>query len=176
LAPRQLADRALVATVAEALHDADLEAQFLCLEVTEGSVIKDFDATVPTLNALRTLGVSLALDDFGTGYSSLSYLKQLPVNSVKIDRSFVSDLENNTDNTEIVHAIISLAHTLGMSVTAEGAETKEQLEALRSMRSDQAQGYVLGRPLPGDEITSIVDTACKRPHAVPLPEPRVAST
>ncbi len=156
LAPRQLADRTIVATVAEALHDAGLDAESLCLEITEGSVIKDFEAALPILNALRTLGVSLALDDFGTGYSSLSYLKQLPVNSVKIDRSFVSDLDSNIDNCEIVRAVISLAHTLGLSVTAEGAETQAQLNALRAMGSDHAQGYVLGRPLPAGALTKAI--------------------
>jgi len=147
LSPRQLLDRTLIATVAEALHDTGLDPSSLCLEITEGSVIKDFDATMPTLNALRTLGVSLALDDFGTGYSSLSYLKQLPVTSVKIDRSFVGDLETSASNGQIVLAIIELAHALGMSVTAEGAETVQQLAALKAMRSDMAQGYLLGRPM-----------------------------
>ena len=156
LAPRQLTDRKIVTTVAEALHEAGLAPSSLCLEITEGSVIKDFETTMPILNALRALGVTLALDDFGTGYSSLSYLKQLPVNSVKIDRSFVSDLDSNIDNAEIVRAIISLAHTLGMSVTAEGAETDDQLAALRTMGSDHAQGYVLGRPLPEQAVSSLL--------------------
>jgi diguanylate cyclase (GGDEF)-like protein len=157
LSPRQLLDRTLVATVAEALHDAELDPSSLCLEVTEGSVITDFEATMPTLHALRALGISLALDDFGTGYSSLSYLRQLPVNSVKIDRSFVSDLGNSTANTQIVVAIIDLAHALGMSVTAEGAETQEQLSTLRAMKSDHAQGYVLGRPQSSMVTTDVID-------------------
>jgi diguanylate cyclase (GGDEF)-like protein len=157
LSPRQLLDRTLVATVAEALHDAELDPASLCLEVTEGSVITDFEATMPTLHALRALGVSLALDDFGTGYSSLSYLRQLPVNSVKIDRSFVSDLGNSAANSQIVVAIIDLAHALGMSVTAEGAETQEQLSSLRAMHSDHAQGYVLGRPLSSMRTTDVID-------------------
>jgi diguanylate cyclase len=157
LSPRQLLDRTLVATVAEALHDAELDPASLCLEVTEGSVITDFEATMPTLHALRALGISLALDDFGTGYSSLSYLRQLPVNSVKIDRSFVSDLGNTTANTQIVVAIIDLAHALGMSVTAEGAETQEQLSTLRAMNSDHAQGYALGRPQSSMVTTDVID-------------------
>jgi diguanylate cyclase len=162
LSPRQLVDRTLVATVAEVLHDAGLDASSLCLEVTEGSLIKDFDATLPTLHALRTLGVSLALDDFGTGYSSLSYLTQLPVNSVKIDRSFVSDLGNDTPSSQIILAIIDLAHALGMSVTAEGAETEHQLESLRAMHSDHVQGYLLGRPLPCEEIAVVIDAEPSR--------------
>ena len=158
LSPRQLVDRTLVATVAEALHDSGLDASSLCLEITEGSVIKDFEATMPTLNALRTLGVSLALDDFGTGYSSLSYLKQLPVNSVKIDRSFVGDLDTDNPNAQIVLAIIDLAHALGMSVTAEGAETPTQLSTLKAMQSDQAQGYLLGRPMAKNALTEVLDS------------------
>jgi diguanylate cyclase (GGDEF)-like protein len=152
LSPVQLLDRTLVATVAEALHESQLDPGCLCLEITEGSVIKDFDATMPTLHALRTLGVSLALDDFGTGYSSLSYLKELPVNSVKIDRSFVQDLDGETYNAQIVLAIIDLAHALGMSVTAEGAETNAQLATLKAMRSDHAQGYLLGRPVAHSQL------------------------
>jgi diguanylate cyclase (GGDEF)-like protein len=159
LSPRQLVDRTLVATVAEALHDSGLEASSLCLEITEGSVIKDFDATMPTLHALRTLGVSLALDDFGTGYSSLSYLKQLPVNTVKIDRSFVADLNSDNPNSQIVLAIIKLAHALGMSVTAEGAETNDQLQTLKAMHSDHAQGYLLGRPVPSGALTAAIGSA-----------------
>jgi diguanylate cyclase (GGDEF)-like protein len=156
LSPRQLLDRMLVSGVAAALSDAGLESSSLCLEVTEGSVITDFEATMPTLRVLRTLGVSLALDDFGTGYSSLSYLKQLPVNSVKIDRSFVSDLGLNTPNSKIVLAIIELAHALGVTVTAEGAETELQLDELRAMRSDHVQGYLLGRPMPAAAMTEII--------------------
>jgi diguanylate cyclase (GGDEF)-like protein len=152
LSPRQLVDRTLVATVAQALHDASLDAASLCLEITEGSVIKDFESTLPTLNALRTLGVGLALDDFGTGYSSLSYLQRLPVTTVKIDRSFVSDLDGDSPTGHIVPAIIELAHALGMSVTAEGAETVGQLDMLRMMRSDHAQGFLLGRPMPATEL------------------------
>ena len=162
LSPRQLVDRTLVATVAEALHDSGLDASSLCLEITEGSVIKDFDQTMPVLNALRTLGVSLALDDFGTGYSSLSYLKQLPVNTVKIDRSFVSDLGTNTPNTQIVLAIIELAHALGMSVTAEGAETMDQLDTLKGMRSDHAQGYLLGRPMSSVALAEVMTSEHSR--------------
>ena len=174
LSPRQLVDRALVATVAEALHDTGLDASSLCLEITEGSVIKDFEQTMPVLNALRTLGVSLALDDFGTGYSSLSYLKQLPVNTVKIDRSFVSDLGSNGPNSQIVLAIIDLAHALGMSVTAEGAETYGQLDMLRAMRSDHAQGYLLGRPMSSEALSDVMTSEGRA--AFPLPLPRAASS
>jgi diguanylate cyclase (GGDEF)-like protein len=169
LSPRQLVDRTLVATVAEALHDSGLDPSSLCLEITEGSVIKDFEATLPTLNALRALGVSLALDDFGTGYSSLSYLRQLPVTSVKIDRSFVGDLGIHQPNSQIVLAIIELAHALGMSVTAEGAETNAQLTTLKAMHSDRAQGYLLGRPMPGTALTDLLEGDRPQLGSFPLP-------
>jgi len=169
LSPRQLVDRTLVATVAQALHETGLDASSLCLEITEGSVIKDFDATMPILHALRTLGVSLALDDFGTGYSSLSYLKELPVTSVKIDRSFIGDLEIDSPNSQIVLAIIELAHALGMRVTAEGAETEQQLDVLKSMKSDQAQGYLLGRPMSPAALSAMLAASLGADCPVPVP-------
>ena len=153
LAPRQLLDRTLLTTVAHAVNEAGIHPSTLCLEITEGSVIQDFGAAMPVLDALRTLGVLLALDDFGTGYSSLSYLKRLPVNSVKIDQSFISDLDGDTGDREIVRAIISLAHTMGLSVTAEGVENEAQRDILRAMGSDQAQGYFLGRPASAEALT-----------------------
>ena len=156
LSPRQLADRDLLDTVVNALSDADLDPRHLCLEITEGAVINDFDGALPKLRALKNLGVTLALDDFGTGHSSLSYLRQLPVDSLKIDRSFITDLTAGRDY-RIVSAIIDLAHTLGMSVTAEGVETEEQLALLRTMASNLAQGYLLGRPMPEDQIAQILD-------------------
>jgi diguanylate cyclase (GGDEF)-like protein len=165
LAPRQLLDRTLVTTVAETLFEAGLDASSLCLEITEGSVIQDFDAALPILNALRVLGISLALDDFGTGYSSLSYLKRLPVSSVKIDQSFISDLEGDTGDCEIVRAIVSLAHTMGLSVTAEGVETQAQLDILRAMGSEHAQGYVLGRPGAPEMLTELFAAAPPRSRA-----------
>ncbi len=156
LSPRQLTDRNLTNTVIEALSDAQLDPQHLCLEITEGAVIKDFDGALPKLRALKNIGVSLALDDFGTGYSSLSYLRQLPVDSLKIDRSFITDLSAGKDHS-IVAAIISLAHNLGLSVTAEGVETEEQLAIIKDLASNLAQGYLLGKPMPPQQITHILD-------------------
>jgi len=156
LAARQILDRTLVTEVTAALHDSGLDPSSLCLEITEGSVISDLPAVLPTLHALRAAGISLALDDFGTGYSSLSYLQQLPVDSVKIDRSFVADLDLVAPKKQIVLAIIELAHALGLSVTAEGAETWNQLALLSQMRSDKVQGYLLGRPVPADEIARLI--------------------
>lgn len=155
LSPQQLADRDIIDTVVKALADSGLESQYLCLEVTEGAVIKDLDAALPKLHAMKTIGVKLALDDFGTGYSSLSYLRQMPVDSVKIDRSFITDLSDER-NRRIVAAITDLAHALGLSVTAEGVETEEQLAVLRSLASNVAQGYLLGRPMPAAQLTHLL--------------------
>jgi diguanylate cyclase (GGDEF)-like protein len=155
ISPRQLSDRQLLDTVITALSDADLDPRYLCLEITEGAVIEDFDGVLPKLRALKNIGVSLALDDFGTGYSSLSYLRQLPVDSLKIDRSFIADLTTEYDHL-IVLAIIDLAHALGLSVTAEGVETQEQLSLLRGASSNLAQGYLLGRPMPAQQMTELL--------------------
>jgi diguanylate cyclase (GGDEF)-like protein len=152
LSARQLASSGLYSNVVEALGSSGLEPSSLCLEITEGSVIRDFEATLATLNELKTLGVALALDDFGTGYSSLSHLQRLPVDSVKIDRGFVDGLDDDNHNARIVVAIIDLAHALGMSATAEGAETDVQLATLRDMQCDLVQGFVLGRPVSADEL------------------------
>lgn len=156
LSPRQLSDRDVIERVVNALADAGLDAQYLCLEITESAVIKDLDGALPKLRALKAIGVSLALDDFGTGYSSLSYLRQLPVDSVKIDRSFITDLTDDR-NRRIVQAIIDLAHALGISVTAEGVESEEQLTALRGLASNVAQGYLLGRPMPPAELSGLLE-------------------
>jgi diguanylate cyclase len=152
LSPRQLADRELIGTVAGALADSGLASQYLGLEITEGAVIKDLDGALPKLRALKAIGVSLALDDFGTGYSSLSYLRQLPVDSLKIDRSFVVDLTAD-GGRRIVKAIVDLAHAFGVSVTAEGVETEEQLAVLHDLATDLAQGYLLGPPMPREHMT-----------------------
>ena len=107
----------------------------------------DDGATLATLNALRDSGVQFALDDFGTGYSSLSYLRRMPLNNVKIDRSFIKDLPHDSGNLAIVRAILSIADSLGFSVTAEGVETREQASALAGMQCDLLQGYLIGRPV-----------------------------
>jgi EAL domain-containing protein (putative c-di-GMP-specific phosphodiesterase class I) len=161
LSPLQLADRELVAKVFQAVNDSQIDPTSLCLEITESSVIGNHEAVLPTLNGLRALGTSLALDDFGTGFSSLSHLRQLPVNIVKIDRSFVDGLDNENEpsNAAIVLAIVDLAHALGMSVTAEGVETASQLHHLEVIGSDRAQGYLLGRPVPAAALTLLLEAA-----------------
>jgi EAL domain-containing protein (putative c-di-GMP-specific phosphodiesterase class I) len=115
------------------------------------------DEAVTTLNEIHELGVNISLDDFGTGYSSLSYLRRFPIHKLKIDRSFIKEIEANEDDAAIISAIISLAHTLKLRVVAEGVENEHQLDLLRSMKCDITQGYLFSYPLPAAEITKLLE-------------------
>jgi diguanylate cyclase (GGDEF)-like protein len=156
VSPVQFRQYGFVDAVAGALAASGLEAGVLELEVTEGTVMHDADATLGTLSALDRMGVALSVDDFGTGYSSLAYLKRFPVNKLKIDRSFIRDLETDLDDQAIASTIVSMGRNLRMTVLAEGVETFEQLTLLRNMDCDMAQGYYFSRPLPADEITDLL--------------------
>ncbi len=168
LSPRQLADDRILGVVATALADSGLRASQLTLEVTEGVLVRDLDAAAVRLAALRAMGVRIAVDDFGTGYAGLSYLTRLPVDVVKIDRSFVQRLGSGADATTLVRSIIDLAHSLHLDVVAEGVETVDEAEMLQAMRCQRAQGYLYSRPLPPAQIQrdGLVDRA--RPVAAAL--------
>ena len=168
LSPRQLAEPDLVSTVATALADSGLPPESLCLEVTEGAVIHDLDDTLPTLRALSAVGIRLALDDFGTGYSSLAYLQRMPVHVLKVDRSFVARLGRDPGDTAIVRTVVELAHQLGLAVTAEGIETPQQLDILRSLSCDTGQGFLRARPGPAAQIATWL-SAERLPGRLPLP-------
>jgi EAL domain-containing protein (putative c-di-GMP-specific phosphodiesterase class I) len=118
--------------------------------------MKDIDAGVQIMKQIRKTGVHLHMDDFGTGYSSLSCLHRLPLNVLKIDRSFVTDLSERRDYAAVVNAIVHLAHNLGMKLVAEGVETSEQLTMLQALDCDYAQGYFFGRPVPADEADAFI--------------------
>jgi diguanylate cyclase (GGDEF)-like protein/PAS domain S-box-containing protein len=152
LSAYQLQQPNLVLQVSEALAAAGLEGSDLCLELTETVVMEDIEGAVLTLDRLRDLGVSLAVDDFGTGYSSLAYLHRLPVQAVKIDRSFVGRLEHSTGDAAIVAAIVGMAAALELTPVAEGVERPEQLDRLRNLGCTRAQGYLLSRPVPIDAL------------------------
>ena len=140
-----------VDTVERALAVAGLEARYLQLEVTESVIMYETERVTAALQRLKDMGLELAIDDFGTGYSSLSYLKLLPIDRLKIDRSFVRDVPADTDDEAIIAAIIALTRKLGLRTIAEGVETREQLEFLREQGCDEVQGFLLSRPLaPGD--------------------------
>jgi diguanylate cyclase (GGDEF)-like protein/PAS domain S-box-containing protein len=144
---RQFRERNLVEVVKRALADAGLESSRLEIEITESIAMEGAEIVVANLNALRGMGVRIAIDDFGTGYSSMSYLKRYPVTSLKIDRSFVTDLPTNNADAGIVRAIVEMAHGSSLSVTAEGVETKEQFIRLQQYGCDEMQGYWVARPL-----------------------------
>jgi EAL domain-containing protein (putative c-di-GMP-specific phosphodiesterase class I) len=146
VSPHQLTDDRFVRAVARALTEWDLEPDRLCLEITETALIDDTDAALSILNQLKALGVRLALDDFGTGYSALSYLRMLPVDIVKIDRSFVTRLSDSSRDRAIVRGIIDLAHALGLAVVAEGVEHPSEAAQLRLLGCDLGQGYLFARP------------------------------
>lgn len=150
---RQLRHRGFVKCVESALAAAQLDPHLLELEITENSLIEHGLDTTATLHAIGRLGVQLAIDDFGTGYSSLSYLKRLPIDTVKIDRSFVADLPGDPDACAIAGAIIALAHNLGLKVLAEGVETQAQSAYLRERGCDRAQGYLFGHPQPPEMLS-----------------------
>ena len=145
----------IVETVAEALRTTGLAPSSLELELTESILLQDTETSIKTLHTLKEIGVKLSIDDFGTGYSSLSYLKRLAVDKLKIDQSFVRDLGEDTDNQEIVRAIIQLGHILKLEIIAEGVETAEQLAYLRAFGCDQIQGYLFSKPLSPEQIPNL---------------------
>ncbi|HYD97004.1 MAG TPA: EAL domain-containing protein [Noviherbaspirillum sp.] len=150
LSPRQLARADVVELVAAALRESGLAPHCLELEITESVVMRDVDQSLATLRKLKELGVKASIDDFGTGYSSLNYLKRFPVDTLKIDRSFVSDVATDQDDAAIVKAVISLAHILNLRVVAEGVEAEEQRLFLLENGCDEVQGYLFGKPVPFD--------------------------
>jgi diguanylate cyclase (GGDEF)-like protein len=157
LSARQFQSGDLVALVEDTLRSSGLEAQRLELEITESVFVEDKDRVLVTLQALRQLGVRIALDDFGTGYSSLSYLSSFPFDRIKIDRSFVTNVDTRPDAAAIVRAVTSLAGTLGMSTTAEGVESVADLAWLQSHGCGHAQGYLISRPVPPEELRPLLD-------------------
>lgn len=152
LSTRQLIDSTLVDSIASTLKETGLDPSFLELELTESSVMVDAENSIGVLQRLKGLGVKLSVDDFGTGYSNLSYLNRFPINTLKIDQSFVSDLGLNEDSATIIKSIITLAHNLRLNVIAEGVETEAQLTYLRQHNCDFIQGFYFSNPLPAIEF------------------------
>jgi diguanylate cyclase (GGDEF)-like protein len=178
LSGRQFAQPELVEQVRGILEETGLDPATLEIEITESVLMDQTEAGIRTLRLLRDLGVRLVLDDFGTGYSSLSYLKHLPLDTIKIDRTFVAGLDGDTDRA-IVEAVIALAHGLHISVVAEGIETEAQLEQLRLMGCDVGQGYLFARPLPATDAGRLLSgrragRALRSVGAPSVPEPRPA--
>jgi EAL domain-containing protein (putative c-di-GMP-specific phosphodiesterase class I) len=147
LSVKQFSQQDLIERVATILQETRLAPTSLKLEITESAVMENVETATRMLNELRELGVQLAMDDFGTGYSSLSNLHSFPINTLKIDRSFITHMVENNENAEIVRTIAGLAQNLGMDVVAEGVETMEQLEILRALGCKYGQGYFFSKPL-----------------------------
>jgi diguanylate cyclase (GGDEF)-like protein len=156
LSARQFKDENLTQTVMAALHESGLEAALLELELTESTLMDDARATMATLEQLRGIGVLLSIDDFGTGYSSMNYLKRFDVHTLKIDKTFISGLPQDSEDAAITRAIIALGHGLRMEVVAEGVETEEQFSLLEQYGCDLAQGFYLGKPSPHEAITQML--------------------
>jgi diguanylate cyclase (GGDEF)-like protein/PAS domain S-box-containing protein len=156
LSPVQFRNRGLITTVTQALAAARLAPHRLELEITEAVLLQEDEAIVSMLHQLRTLGVRIAMDDFGTGYSSLSYLRSFPFDKIKIDRSFIKDIERNRGSAVIIRAIANLGTSLGIETTAEGVETEEQLELVRRAGCTEMQGYLVSPPRPASEAASII--------------------
>jgi diguanylate cyclase len=156
LSARQFRQDSLLETVRSALAAARLEPRYLELELTESAVMQDAESSVQIMRRLSDLGLRISVDDFGTGYSSLSYLRRLPLDKLKVDRSFIREIATSRDDAEIVRAIVSLAHSLHLKVIAEGVESAEQLAFLRSLGCDQYQGYLCSPPLPPAEFIALL--------------------
>ena len=166
VSPRELAQQDLVDRIREVLSANDVDPRRMCIEITENAVLDELDTAIETLDAIRELGVRLAIDDFGTGYSSLSYLRRLPVDTVKIDRSFTTELNTDSNDVTIVAGIIGLARGLGLQVVAEGVETERQAEILVELGCAQGQGFLYSPPVALDDLLRL------RNH--PVVEPRDA--
>ena len=146
----------LKSQVLQTLHDTGLAAHYLELEITEGIIMKETESTIATLASLKEIGVLLSIDDFGTGYSSLSYLNRFPVDTLKIDKSFINGITSNTGSAAITRTIITMGDAFGLTVIAEGVETAEQYAFLKRNGCDEIQGYYFSKPLPADEFTQYI--------------------
>ena len=161
ISARQFHDQDLSQTVIRILHESGLAPNHLELELTESSIMQNADFAASVLTRWKNMGINISIDDFGTGFSSLAALKRLPIGALKIDKSFVRDATNDTDDGAIVNAIITLAHNLRLKVVAEGVETEEQLRFLQVLRCDEIQGELFSKPLPAESLISSLDRAGK---------------
>ena len=156
LSARQLDDDGLVDDVRSALREANLDPGLVTLEITESVLLRDVDDVVARLSALKRIGVRLAIDDFGTGYSSLSYLRRLPVDALKIDRSFVAGVDGGSAEGALVRSIVSLGQILGLETIAEGIEETNQLTMLRSFGAELGQGFLFAEPLDAAMVPDVI--------------------
>ena len=156
LSARQFAQKTLLSDIAKTIAQSGLTPDCIELEITESLVMTNPEHATETLHKLKTMGISLSIDDFGTGYSSLAYLKRFPIDCIKIDRSFIKDIPTEADDMAITRGVIALGHSLRLKVVAEGVETVEQQDFLRSNDCDEMQGYLFSKPLPAEEVTALL--------------------
>jgi Amt family ammonium transporter len=158
ISSKQFLRPSLIDDVQGILDETGLPPDQLKLEITETALMEDAHETIPLIQRLKDFGVQILIDDFGTGYSSMSYLQKLPIDTLKVDQSFISRIENNTDgeNKNIVETIVSLAHKLGLKVVAEGVETDKQHSVLSQMNCQMAQGYLFSRPLKKEKMDELI--------------------
>jgi EAL domain-containing protein (putative c-di-GMP-specific phosphodiesterase class I) len=155
LSLQQIKNHNIVSIIKDVLKDTGLESRFLELEITESIAMYNPQKTIAIFKELQEIGIKISIDDFGTGYSSLAYLRQLPLDELKIDRSFVNAITTNPDDAIIVRTIIAMAHSLNLSVIAEGVETEEQYNFLQSLNCDEIQGYLFSRPVPPEDFAKL---------------------
>jgi EAL domain-containing protein (putative c-di-GMP-specific phosphodiesterase class I) len=164
LSARQLYSPGLLSEIKAALHDSGLDPSLLELEITETVMMQNVQQGAELLRELKARGVHLSVDDFGTGYSSLAYLKRLPLNTLKIDRSFITDIPHDADDAAITQAVIAMGHSLRIRVVAEGVERDSQLDFLRRHGCDEMQGFLFSQPVPADEVQRLLTA---QPSKVP---------
>jgi EAL domain-containing protein (putative c-di-GMP-specific phosphodiesterase class I) len=156
LSVKQLQKKELPVVLKRIIEGSGVNPQFLTLEITESMLMDDLENKIKTLNLLKEMGLKLSIDDFGTGYSSLSYLRKLPVDELKIDRSFIVDLPDDADSRAIASSVIFISHSLGLLTVAEGIESEEQLRFLQKEGCDQYQGFLFSRPVPKNELFKLL--------------------
>lgn len=164
LSPKQFSDESLLEDIKKIIKQTKIAGVFMELELTESTVMQNPEKVVRLLKAFKKMGVKISIDDFGTGYSSLSHIQQFPIDTLKVDRSFVRDLENNKNDQGITKAIIAMAKTLSMTVVAEGVETKEQVAFLSAQSCDEMQGYYFSKPIPSDIFIKFYEEHLKKPN------------
>lgn len=153
---RQFQEQPLAEIVPQILAETGLAAEYLDLELTESSIMSNAPEAIEVLTRLKAMNVTISIDDFGTGFSSLSYLKRLPIDTLKIDQSFIRDVTTDPDDAALVMAIVTLGHNLRLRVVAEGVETEEQLKFLHLLRCDEVQGFFFSKPLPASELEQLL--------------------
>jgi EAL domain-containing protein (putative c-di-GMP-specific phosphodiesterase class I) len=167
LSGKHFAQKDLVEQIKTILAETGINPACLKLELTESAVMQNAEGVILMMKQIRELGIQLSIDDFGTGYSSLSYLHRFPINTLKVDRSFVNSMEDGSENGEIVRTVIALAKTLRLNVIAEGIETIHQLHQLRILGCEYGQGYLFSRPVPIDEAGRLIEDAARFEKIMP---------